>query len=260
MKEEKRSKRQGLREKAQQKEKTNRLRTMGFIFVGVLILILLFISQPLKQITDIVIVQSNPRPNAERNSTGDPKAPIQIVEYSDFQCPFCKRFYTDTETSLMENFVKTGEIYFTYRSTGNWVSHNAATYTGTPEKTELQDAAMAAYCAADQGKFWEMHDALFANNRDVEDQGSFTGQRLTTIAQSIDLDMTAYQSCYDSDKYKDQVQKDFDEAVAANIQGTPSFVITYKVKNEPKIEIIEGAQPITIFQQKIEAALLIADR
>jgi len=169
--------------------------------------------------------------------------------------PFCKRFYTETEAALEENFVQTGKIYFTYRSAGNWVSQNIGGIN-----TESQDAALAAYCAADQNKFWEMHDALFANNRDAENQGSFSDKRLTAIAESVKLDMGAYQDCYDKGTYKDQVQQDFDDATAAGISGTPFFVMTYKVNGETKSEKIEGAQPITEFQQKIEAALLIADR
>ncbi|HXD11270.1 MAG TPA: thioredoxin domain-containing protein [Anaerolineales bacterium] len=249
------SKRQERREKAEQRERASRLRTMGLIVVGVAILVFLFISQQAKPIAGIVPVEPVARPNVDRNSAGDANAPIQIVEYSDFQCPFCKRFYTETETALEENFVKTGKIYFTYRSAGNWVSQNIGGVN-----TESQDAAAAAYCAADQNKFWEMHDALFSNNRDVENQGSFSDRRLTAIAESINLDMTAYQDCYDQGKYKDQVQQDFDDATAAGINGTPFFVMTYKVNGETKTEKIEGAQPITEFQQKIEAALLIADK
>jgi len=249
------SKRQERREKAEQRERASRLRTMGLIVVGVVLLVILFISQQVKPIAGIVPVESVARPNADRNSTGDPKAPIQIVEYSDFQCPFCKRFYQETESALEENFAKTGKIYFTYRSAGNWVSSNIGGVN-----SESQDAAAAAYCAGDQNKFWEMHDTLFANNRDVENQGSFSDKRLTALAQSINLDMTAYQDCYDKGKYKDQVQQDFDDATAAGITGTPFFIMTYKVNGETKTEKIEGAQPITEFQQKIEAALLIADK
>ena len=251
------SKRQERREKAEQRERASRLRTMGLIVVGVAILVFLFISQQAKSssVGNIVPVAAVARPNADRNSAGNATAPIQIVEYSDFQCPFCKRFYTETEAALEENFVRTGKIYFTYRSAGNWVSQNIGGIN-----TESQDAALAAYCAADQNKFWEMHDALFSNNRDLENQGSFSDKRLTAIAESVKLDMTAYQDCYDKGKYKDQVQQDFDDATAAGISGTPFFVMTYKVNGETKTEKIEGAQPITEFQKKIEAALLIADK
>jgi protein-disulfide isomerase len=254
MNENKKSKRQERREKALQRERAGRLRTMGLIVIGVAILVVLFISQQAKPIASIVTVEPNARYMADRNSTGDPNAPVQIAEYSDFQCPYCKQFFNTTEPSLDEYFVKTGKIYFTYHSAGNWVSSNIG------GGTESQDAALAAYCAADQGKFWEMHDALFANNRDVENQGSFTDKRLTAIAQSVGLDITTYQSCYDKGTYKDQVQQDFTDATAAGISGTPFFVMTYKVNGETKTETIDGAQTIDVFQQKIEAALAIADK
>ena len=249
------SKRQERRDKAQQREKANRLRTMGLIVAGVAILVFLFISQQLKPVTGIVTVEPASYPMADRNSMGDANAPIQLVEYSDFQCPYCERFAVDTEPLLVEYFISTGKVLFTYRTAGNWVSSNIG-----GSKTESQDAGLAALCAADQGKFWEMHASLFANNRDVEDQGSFADKRLTAMAESIGLDMSAYQDCYDSGKYEDDIQQGFDDAVAAGISGTPFFVMTYKVNGEVKTETIEGAQPINVFQQKIEAALLIADK
>jgi len=253
--EEKKNKRQERRERAKQKEQASRVRTMAIIAVGAALLVLGFIWPSLRPITDIVTVEAEPRPNVEGNSIGDPNAPIQIVEYSDFQCPFCKRFYTETEPLLVEHFVKTGKIYFTYRSAGNWVSGNLGGV-----RTESQDAAAAAYCAGDQNKFWEMHDALFANNRDVEDQGSFTDRRLKAIAEGIGLDMNAFNECYNSGKYEDRVQQDLTDAEDAGIQGTPYFVMTYKVNGEVQTETIDGAQPINEFQQKIEAALLVADK
>jgi len=255
MNEDRKSKRLERREKAQQREKTNRLRTMGLIGIGAVLVVAAFIWSSLKPVTGIVTVASEPRPMVDRNTIGDPNAPIQIVEYSDFQCPFCERFATDTEPLLTEYFVSTGKVLFTHRSAGNWVSSNMG-----GARTESQDAALAAYCAADQGKYWEMLDSLFANNRDVEDQGSFSDKRLTAMAESINLDMAAYQDCYNSGKYEDEVQQDFDDAVAAGISGTPFFVMTYTVNGELKTETIEGAQPINEFQQKIEAALLIADK
>src|SRR5436190_20813829 len=124
MNENKKSKRQERRNKAQQKERVSRLRTMGLIVVGAAILVFLFISQQAKPIAGIVTVEPVARYQPDHNSLGDPNAPIQIAEYSDFQCPYCKQFYTTTEASLDENFVKTGKIYFTYHSAGNWVSQN----------------------------------------------------------------------------------------------------------------------------------------
>ena len=214
----------------------------------------LFGNQVVSPASDIVNIESKARPNAEGNSMGNPNAPIQMVEYGDYQCPFCERFHTETEPLLIEYFIDPGDLHFTYRSAGNWVSTNAA------GNTESRDAAQAAYCAADQNKFWEMHDALFANNRDVENQGAFSSRRLLAIAESIGLVMTTFQDCYDSGKYSDQVEKDLEDAMASGIQGTPFFVLTYQVNGETQAEYISGAQPIDVFQQTLETILQVADQ
>jgi protein-disulfide isomerase len=252
---EKKSKRLEKRAKAQQQAARSRLVTILLITVGALFIVGAFLYPQIAPIADIVPVDVAPKANANDNSLGDPNAPIQIVEYSDFQCPFCERFAVDTEPLLEEYFINTGKVLFTYRSAGNWVSGNLGGV-----RTESQDSAAAAYCAGDQNKFWEMHAALFANNRDVEDQGSYTDRRLAAIAESIGLDMAAFNDCYSSGKFEDRVQQDFEDAQAAGIQGTPYFVMTYKVNGEVRTETIDGAQPIDVFQQKIEAALLIADK
>jgi predicted DsbA family dithiol-disulfide isomerase len=105
-----------------------------------------------------------------------------------------------------------------------------------------------------------MHDALFANNRDVENQGAFSSRRLLAIAESIGLEMTTFQDCYDSGKYADQVEKDLEDAMASGIQGTPFFVLTYQVNGDTQMEYIGGAQPIDVFQQTIETILQVADQ
>ena len=211
-------------------------------------------NQVVAPMSDIVSIESKARPKAERNSMGDPNAPIQMVEYGDYQCPYCEKFHTETEPLLIEYFIEPGDLHFTYRSAGNWVSSSAA------GNTESQDAALAAYCAADENKFWEMHDALFANNRDVENQGAFSSRRLLAIAASIGLETNTFQNCYDSGKYADQVEKDLEDAMASGIQGTPFFILTYPVNGETQTEYIGGAQPIQVFQQTIEAILQVADK
>ena len=202
---------------------------------------------PVEKVTTVAPITNA---NGNGNSLGDPNAPIHITEFGDFQCPFCKRFHISTEPQLISTYIKTGKVYFTYRSAGNWVSKNIG-----QGRTESQDAALAAYCASDQNKFWEMHDALFANNGDVEDQGSFTSERLTTIAKGVGLDMTKYQDCFDSGKYANKVQQDYADTLAAGIQGTPSFFVTYKVNGVTKSTLIEGSQPFGAFQQAIDEIL-----
>lgn len=133
---------------------------------------------------------------------------------------------------------------------GNWVSQNIGGLS-----TESEDAAAAAYCAGEQNKFWEMHALLFANVKG-EDAGSYTDKRLKAIAEKVDgLDLDQFNSCYDSGKFKDRVDQDFDDGTAAGINGTPAFLVTYTVNGVTKTKLIEGAQPFSTFQQEIEAAL-----
>ena len=247
---EKKSKRQERREKMKQKESRRRLITIGLITLVAAFFVLAVLIPILRPIAEVVTVESRARFQANDNSMGDPNAPIQIVEYADYQCPYCDRFYTDTEALLQQYYVDTGKVLFTYRSAGNFVSGNIG-----GANIESQSAASAAYCAEDQGKFWEMHDSLFENNKDVENQGSFTSKRLTAIAESVGLDMTAYQDCYDSGKYEDRVAQDFKDATAAGLQGTPLFVITYTVNGVTKTDTINGAEPFSSFQVKLEAIL-----
>jgi protein-disulfide isomerase len=132
---------------------------------------------------------------------------------------------------------------------GNFVSQNIG-----GARTESQDAALAAYCAGDQGKFWEMHDALFANVLG-EDAGSFTDRRLQAIAEKVGLNMDEFNSCYSSGKYVERVQQDLKDGQAAKINGTPGFLVTYTVNGETKTKLIEGAQPFSTFQVELEAIL-----
>jgi protein-disulfide isomerase len=244
------SKRQEFREKRRRAEQRNRLITIGAIVVVVLIVAFFVIYPQIKPVAQVLPATAIPRAQTDRNAAGNPKAPVKITEYSDFQCPYCKRFWAETEPLLDQNYVQTGKVYFVDRSAGNWVSGNAGT-----GGTESQDSAMAALCAADQGKYWQMHDALFSNNQDVEEQGAFAPKRLQAIAQSVGLDMNAFNSCFSSQKYLTQVNQDFQDAKTAGITGTPFFVLTYTVNGQTKTETIDGAQPYSVFQQKIDAAL-----
>ena len=155
---------------------------------------------------------------------------------------------------MKQYYIDTGKVQYVYRSMGNFVSDNIARGKGTTATTESQDAALAAYCAGDQNKFWEMHAYLFGNALG-EDAGSYTDKRLAAIAEKAGLNMDQFNSCYSSGKFRDRVQQDFQDGQAANVTGTPSFIITYTVNGETKTDRIDGAEPFSTFQQKLEAAL-----
>lgn len=176
------------------------------------------------------------------NGVGDPNAPIKIVEYSDFQCPFCAVFATEIEPYLVASYVEDGTVHFTYRSFGQFIG------------AESRAAAEAAYCAGDQGKFWDMHDLLFANHTG-ENVGDFTNRRLTAFAEKLELDMDAFTTCFNGGTYSSRVDLDYTEGSVAGIRATPSFVMTYVVNGETRTVLIEGAQPFSEFQSKIDTAL-----
>lgn len=250
MSNEKKSKRQERREKIKKQEARSRLVMIGLITLGAALLVFAFVYPSLRPIAEVVSIDPGTHSNPDDNSMGDPNAPIVIEEFSDFQCPFCERFHEQTEPLLRQYYIDTGQVRFVYRSMGNWVSRNIG-----GGRTESQDAALAAYCAGEQNKFWDLHAYLFANVLG-EDVGSFTDKRITAIAEKVEgLDMAQFQSCYDSGKYEDRVQQDMADGMAANINGTPGFLMTYTVNGETKTKLIEGAQPFSVFQTEIEAAL-----
>src|SRR5687767_2675067 len=179
----KKSKRQERREKMRQQEARRRLITIGLISIGAALLVFAVVWPSLRPVAEVVAVDPGTHPNANDNSMGDPNAPIKIEEFADFQCPFCERFHDETEPLLRQYYIDTGKVHFVYRSMGNFVSDNIARGRGTPAKTESSDAALAAYCAGEQDKFWDMHAHLFANVLG-EDAGSFTDRRLKTIAET----------------------------------------------------------------------------
>lgn len=246
---EKKSKRQERREQTVRKEKRNRLVMIGLIVLGAAFIVFAIVWPQLRPVAEVVAIDPGTHPNPNDNSMGDPNAPITIEEFSDFQCPFCERFHKETEPLLRQYYIDTGKVRFVYRSMGNWVSGNIG-----GSGTESQDAALAAYCAGDQNKFWEMHAHLFANVLG-EEAGSFTDNRLKAIAEKVGLDMDQFNSCYDTGKFKDRVQQDLKDGQAANVNGTPGFLVIYTVNGEKKSKLIEGAQPFAKFQQELEAAL-----
>ncbi len=173
-------------------------------------------------------------PQQPANSLGDPNAPVKVVEYADFQCPYCREYWQQTEPQIVDQYVKTGKVYYEYHSVGAFLG------------AESGAAAQAAYCAGDQGKFWQYHDTLFANWTG-ENVGDFTNDKLLQYAASLGLDKGTFGDCLNSGKYAPVLDQDVKDAQAAGIRATPSFIINGK--------LVEGALPFADFQKAIEAAL-----
>ena len=188
--------------------------------------------QPTK--INIVIPNPRPHPEANGNTMGDPKAPVMIIEYADFQCPFRLRYWQETELQIINTYVKTGKAYYEYRSVGAFIGPDSAS------------AAEAAYCAGDQGKFWEYHDLLYSNWTG-ENVGDFAPDKLRQFASALGLDSNQFDDCLNRGLHASQVQQDVTNATSDGVQATPTFLINGKM--------VKGAQPFDVFQQAIEAAL-----
>ncbi|GAB4500821.1 MAG: hypothetical protein Fur0035_03610 [Anaerolineales bacterium] len=233
------SKRQELRAKRQKQEQSQRLIIGSIIILGALLVAAALIWSNFKPIGEVIVPAAKTRPMVDFNAMGDKNAPVTIVEYSDFQCPYCANFSNQTEQQLIDAFIATGKVRFVYRSYGEFIG------------PESRRTAEAAYCAGDQGKFWEMHDIIFAN-QNGENVGNFSDRKIVAFAEKIGLDMGQFNDCFNSNKYADQVTQDGLDGQQAGVKATPSFTINGT--------LFEGAQPIAAFQTAIEAALAAAGK
>jgi protein-disulfide isomerase len=173
---------------------------------------------------------------------GKVDAPITVVEYSDYQCPFCARSYRDVMPKLQEEYIDTGKLRFVMREYPLSSIHKNAT-----------NASMAALCADDQGKYWEMHDLLFENQKQLG------VDNLKSFASTIGLDTASFNECLDSKKTSGQVQKDMASASKLGMGGTPGFFIGLTDLTDPdKVELsvyLKGAKPIDSFRASIDDLL-----
>lgn len=158
---------------------------------------------------------------------GSPEAPVIIVEFSDFQCPFC-RSVQETLKRLLDKYA--GQVSLAYRDFPLRELH-----------PESDLAAEASNCAGEQGKFWEYHDLLFGN------PGKLNSARTTEFARSLGLDMASFDSCVSSAKYKKQIERDIQDGIRAGVTGTPGIFINGL--------LISGAQPQSVFEKAIAAEL-----
>lgn len=162
---------------------------------------------------------------------GSNKAPVVLIEFSDFRCSFCRKFWQTTLPLLEKKYISTGKVRFIYR-------HFAV--LGKP--SEL--AAQAAECAGEEGKFWEYHDKLFAG------AGSpfvLTGDKLKGYAKELGLKDQAFNQCLDSGKHLKKVEGETSVAALLGARGTPAFFLNG--------QLIVGAQPFEVFEAAIEKEL-----
>jgi protein-disulfide isomerase len=172
-------------------------------------------------------------------SKGNKNAKVTVVEFSEYQCPFCGRHVRDTVPQIDKDYIQTGKIRYVFRDLPLESIHKNAF-----------KAAEAAQCAGDQNKYWEMHDRLFENQKALEPA------MLTAHAEAIGLDAKKFQSCLDGGKFAAEIRKDMADANKIGITGTPTTVIGLTQANDSKIKVVKvlrGAQPFAAFKDALDS-------
>ena len=190
--------------------------------------------------------RQGPRRNVVLRATGaavlgDAQARVAIIEFSDYQCPFCLRYFRTTMPKLYKDYIATGKIKYVLRD-----------FPLTSIHPEAFNAAVAARCAGDQGKYKEMHDRFFAK------QASLRQADWNAHAKAVGLDLGDFEACMESKRHEAAVKKDMEEGVEAGVRGTPTFFIgpldadgtTMRVGN-----VVTGAQPYRVFKRALDNLL-----
>lgn len=235
------SKRTEVRERRQRQHRGQQLFAVGILVVAAVIIAVLVIYPSLAPVGNIIPITPGAYQQASGRMLGDPNAPVLIELYEDFQCPACRSFTQNTEPLLIQNFVATGKARLVFRQFA---------FIGS----ESVQASNASMCAADQQRFWDYHDILFAN-QSGENQGAFVDRRLIAFAQSLGLDMNAFRTCFENHTFQAEIDSERLAGQNAGIQSTPTILVNGT--------IVQGAQAgyipsYDIIAQAIEAGLAAA--
>lgn len=171
---------------------------------------------------------------------GNANAPVTLIEYGDYQCPFCGEFFSETEPQIVQNYVNTGKVRMVFRDFAFLGAESTA-------------AANAAQCAEDQNQLWAYHDALYSakvaddEKGGEEDDGFFSTAELLKLGQQVGLNMSTFTSCVNNDTDANIVAQEKSDAESAGVNSTPTFLINGTM--------VTGAQPYSVFQSAIQSAL-----
>jgi len=169
---------------------------------------------------------------------GDLNAPLTMVEFGDYQCTFCKKFFHETEESILTNYVKTGKVKILFK---DFIVVNE----------DSVNAASAAHCANDQEMFWQYHSTLY-NNWDGEGTGWASSEQLHQFASTLGLDMDKFSECMSKSKWKELVNSSHADGRTLGVDATPTFFI---IDQNNKVLKITGAQRYNVFQEVFDSLL-----
>ena len=175
---------------------------------------------------------------AGRPMLGQADAPVTIVEFSDYQCPYCKRYATTVFPNLKRDYIDTGKVRYVFRD-----------FPLTQIHPQAPKAHEAGHCAGEQDRYWDMHDLMFKNQKNL------SVAELSGYAETLGLDVGSFDSCLESGRHVAAIKADTQAGAQAGVRGTPSFIIGKSDSGDTiNGTIVRGAQPFTKFQQVIQAA------
>lgn len=169
---------------------------------------------------------------------GSPDAPITIIEFGDYQCSNCKKWFLDTKPDLVTNYIETGKAKLVFVDIAFLGKDSAP-------------ASMATYCADDQGKYWDYHGFLYSNQMGI-DNGWANTDSLKGYAYNLGLNMDVFVDCLDSSKYEKRVDYNTMESKRNGVKGTPTFFI---IGSDGTQEKLLGPQPFSVFQRIIDSMI-----
>lgn len=167
---------------------------------------------------------------------GNPQAPITLLEYSDFTCGYCEKFFEETWPILFSEYIDTGKVRLVYRD-----------FPRAPSGPSV-DTALAARCAGEQGQYWAMHDRLFASG------SKFSTPQLQQQADALKLDARQFASCFEGSRYTQDIFKDRMEGGELGVRGTPHFIL-FATDDPREAVAIPGAFPYEVFKEEIDKLL-----
>jgi protein-disulfide isomerase len=234
------SKREELRKRRQAEARRKQLYVVGAVALVAVLVAAWLIWPTLQPVGEITAIETQEYPLADGSALGPADAPVLIQVFSDFQCPFCQQFALGPEQQIIEAYGDSGQVRLDYL-------HYLVVDRNVGSR-ESQQAAEAAECAGQQGEFWNYHDIVFTNQRG-EGQGAYADKRLVAMAESIGLDMGAFNGCFNTSATANLINADEALATSMGVTGTPS--VFFNGVRVPDANVMD----FNYYQQRIEAEI-----
>jgi protein-disulfide isomerase len=234
------SKKQQRQQRRQSQARMRQVQIIAGIVIIAVGIAAWLIWQQVKPLGAITPISTKVYTQADGKNLGDPTAAIQVLLFSDFQCPVCKQFADSVEPQIIATYVDTGRIRLEY--------HHFLIIDRNQGSVESRDAARASECAADQGQFWNYHDILYAN-QGAEASGAFTIRQLKALAVSLGLNAATFDPCLDTAQHADLVNADETLAAQYGVNGTPTIFINGAQMANP-FDLTEWERTVSLQEQQ----------